>query len=267
VLYLDRPDGVRLAYEVSGADAGPTVVMTHGVSMDHRLWEPQVAALADRYRVVTYDMRGHGDSPCAPEQFSTEAAADDLVALMDAVVAERAAFVGHSLGATVSQLAALEQPQRPLAFVGLGCACITLPPSLAMRGFSAIAGPVARHMGPTKMREDTAKRAGVLPETQAYAMDAMSRLDDAMFERAVSVGFGDYCARDGYRIGVPLLLLQGDKDGYKPLLSSAKRWAKRDGGEYVTVPDAAHNAGQDNAPFVNERISAFLDGALAEWDG
>jgi pimeloyl-ACP methyl ester carboxylesterase len=87
-------------------------------------------------------------------------------------------------------------------------------------------------------------------------------MDDAMFARAVSVGFGDYAVVPGYHIGVPLLLMQGASDGYRPLLSSAVGWAKRDAGTYLLVPDAAHNAGQDNPEFVNEHLLTFLEGAL-----
>jgi 3-oxoadipate enol-lactonase len=230
--------------------------------MDHRMWEPQVESLSERYRVVVYDVRGHGESVCSPNEFTPAAAASDLVALLDEVGAETAVLIGHSLGGTVCQIVALEHPERLRAFVGLGCACITMGPTLRIRAFSAIAAPVARRMGPERMREDTAKRAGVTVSTQDYAREAAARMDDAMFARAVSVGFGDYADVPGYHIGVPLLLMQGTQDGYRPLLSSAVRWAKRDGGTYLLVPDAAHNAGQDNPEFVNEHLLAFLDEAV-----
>ena len=261
---LTTADGVELHYEIAGAQTGPAVVMTHGVSMDHRMWEPQVSALTDRYRVLTYDMRGHGLSACEPDLFTPAAAAADLVALLGAARIDSTAFVGHSFGGTVSQLVALEHPGLVRAFVGLGCACMTIAPTLTMRAFGKVGGPMARMMGPARMRLDTAKRAGTQPSTRAYALEAATMMDDAMFERAVSVGFGDYVDRPGYHIGVPLLLMQGDKDGYRPLLSSAIAWAKRDAGEYVLVPGAAHNSGQDEPAFVNERLLAFLESVTAE---
>jgi pimeloyl-ACP methyl ester carboxylesterase len=112
------------------------------------------------------------------------------------------------------------------------------------------------------MRDDTAKRAGVRPATREYAREAAAQMDDRMFARAVSVGFGDYAPVPDYHIGVPLLVMQGASDGYRPLLSSAIGWAKRDGGTYVLVPEAGHNAGQDDPAFVNEHLLAFLEGAL-----
>lgn len=226
------------------------------------MWEPQVEALGEKYRVVVYDVRGHGQSTCSPNAFSPRTAASDLIALLDQFEVSNATFVGHSLGATISQIAAIECPDRLSAFVGIGCACISMRPSLNMRMFSAIAAPVARRLGPERMREDTAKRAGLKSSTRDYARAAAAKMDDEMFARAVSVGFGDYSAMPGYHIGVPLLLLQGAKDGYRPLLSSATKWAKRDGGTYMLVPDAAHNAGQDNPTFVNDHLLSFLDSTL-----
>ena len=259
---LRASDGVDLAYRVAGPRSGPIVILTHGVSMDQRMWDPQIPVISERYRVIVYDVRGHGQSTCRPDQFTPGAAASDLIALLDEVGAGQAALVGHSLGGTISQIAALEQPARLSAFAGIGCACVTMKPSLAMRTFSSVAAPIARWMGPVRMREDTAKRAGVQPATREYARNAAAQMDDEMFARSVSVGFGDYVALPGYHIGVPLLLMQGVSDGYRPLLSSAHRWAKRDEGTYVLVPEAAHNAGQDNPAFVNEHLVAFLDGVL-----
>jgi pimeloyl-ACP methyl ester carboxylesterase len=85
-----------------------------------------------------------------------------------------------------------------------------------------------------------------------------SLLDDEMFEMQASASFADYANLPGYRIGVPLLLLRGARDRYAFLLSSAPKWAKRDGGEFVVVPDAGHNAGQDNPGFVNARLMGLL---------
>jgi pimeloyl-ACP methyl ester carboxylesterase len=255
---IDR-DGVKLHYWVEGLKSAPLVLLTHGVSMDHRMWEPQVTELSRRYRVVTWDVRGHGLSVCSPSEFSAQAAATDLVALLDALGVDDVALVGHSLGATISQIVALEHPGRIRAFAGIGCACITMRPSASMRLFSRFAPSMARWMGPARMREDAARRAGVAEQTRAYARQAAGAMNDEMFEAAVSVGFGDCVELPAYHIGMPLLLLRGDKDGYGFLLSSAQRWAQRDGGEFALVPSAAHNAGQDNPGFVNARLSQFLE--------
>lgn len=95
-------DGTRLHVDVLGADDAPPVVLVHGWTCCREFWAPQLNTLSDRYRLIAYDLRGHGRSE-APKggDFSAEALADDLSAVLAAALAdgEKALLVGHSLGA------------------------------------------------------------------------------------------------------------------------------------------------------------------------
>ena len=110
--YLER-DGVRLYYEDRGA--GPAVLLTHGYTATLRMWDPQVAALADRYRMICWDMRGHGasDSPDDPTAYSHEATVADMAALLDACGVERPVIGGRSLGGFMSLVFHLAHPEQP----------------------------------------------------------------------------------------------------------------------------------------------------------
>ncbi len=124
-------DGVSLHYWLTTNDPdAPLLVCTHGGAMDHRMWDSQVGALVKAYRILTWDLPGHGLSKCSGSRYSVDAACDDLVALMDAANAESAVLVGHSVGATISQLVALRYPRRVRALIGIGAACATLPPTV-----------------------------------------------------------------------------------------------------------------------------------------
>ncbi|MFX4293763.1 alpha/beta fold hydrolase [Streptomyces bohaiensis] len=94
-------DGTPVHVEVSGAAPAPTVVLAHGWTCDSTVWDPVVRELGPGYRVVRYDQRGHGRSPrgrgdCGPLQL-----ADDLCAVLEAVVEPGVpvVVVGHSMGA------------------------------------------------------------------------------------------------------------------------------------------------------------------------
>jgi pimeloyl-ACP methyl ester carboxylesterase len=109
-------NGVRLAYDEAGpadaggvAGAGPTVVLTHGGLGDRRMWDHQFRALAERCRVVRYDMRGFGESDDARGEF---ARCDDLLGLMDALDIGQAVLVGNSIGGAHSIESALSAPER-----------------------------------------------------------------------------------------------------------------------------------------------------------
>lgn len=95
-------DGTRLAVECFGPADGPALVLVHGWTCARRFWNAELHALADRYRVVTFDLRGHGESgEPADADFSTDALAEDLQAVLEATVPDgrRALLAGHSLGA------------------------------------------------------------------------------------------------------------------------------------------------------------------------
>ena len=74
-------DGVNIYYEDHGT--GPAILLSHGYSSTTRMWTGQVEALQDRYRIITWDMRGHGqsDSPDEPNAYSEAATVDDMAAI------------------------------------------------------------------------------------------------------------------------------------------------------------------------------------------
>ncbi len=107
-------NGASLRYEVAGA--GPVVVLIHGFSLDMRMWDPQMPALAAAFRVVRYDCRGFGASgPLDPAVPYTHEA--DLVALLDHLSIDQAALVGLSFGGQVALRTALLAPGRVRALV------------------------------------------------------------------------------------------------------------------------------------------------------
>ena len=105
------------AYSVWGH--GEPVVLVHGVGMAGEIWQPQVAELARRFQVVTYDMLGHGGSDLPPDGVRLEAYAEQLRALLDHLDVACADVVGHSMGALVALEFALEHPARTRSVAAL----------------------------------------------------------------------------------------------------------------------------------------------------
>ncbi|MCV7279627.1 3-oxoadipate enol-lactonase [Mycolicibacterium flavescens] len=113
---------------VTGRDDGPTVVLSNSLGSTHRMWEPQLDALHQRYRVVRYDTRGHGASPVPHGPYSIDDLTDDLVALLDRLGIERAHVVGLSLGGMTAMRLAARHPERVDRMVLL-CTGAALPPA------------------------------------------------------------------------------------------------------------------------------------------
>jgi pimeloyl-ACP methyl ester carboxylesterase len=104
-------NGVKIHYQQVGE--GPDVVMVHGITGNLAIWHLNILpALVDRYRVLTYDLRGHGLSSTPPTNYSLDDMADDLYRLLDALGIEKPVVVGHSYGADVALYLAANHPHR-----------------------------------------------------------------------------------------------------------------------------------------------------------
>lgn len=98
-------NGTRLVLERAGS--GPAILFIHGATLDHRMWRAQVAGLADRFEVITYDLRGFGSSATPVPPFKH---CEDAAALLEHLGIKRATVVGHSIGALYAVELALSRP-------------------------------------------------------------------------------------------------------------------------------------------------------------
>lgn len=104
-------DGVPIRFQVSGKGE-PAVVLVHGWAFDHHVWDGQVQQLAKRYRVVTLDLAGHGESGRARSAWTMAAFGEDVKAVVEAVGLKDVVLVGHSMGGPVVLEAARRMPER-----------------------------------------------------------------------------------------------------------------------------------------------------------
>ena len=107
---LER-DGWKLFYEDSGGD-GPPILLIHGLLMDGTMFDPQVEALRDRYRIIRPDLRGHGKSQHRAEDYTQWDLMEDHVALLDSLGIDQPMWGGVSQGGFQSLRAGLKHPQR-----------------------------------------------------------------------------------------------------------------------------------------------------------
>jgi pimeloyl-ACP methyl ester carboxylesterase/predicted glycosyltransferase len=118
---VDR-NGVEVAYEVHGSGEDTLLLLPAWAIADSRLWKANVAHLARRFTVVTYDPRGNGRSsrPTDPSEQETAKLVGDAVAVLDAVGVERAILVGNSFGTVLAYLLAALHPERVAGAVMIG---------------------------------------------------------------------------------------------------------------------------------------------------
>lgn len=100
-------DGGRLYYEAAGN--GETVVLIHGFTLDRRMWDNEFSQLAERFRCIRYDLRGHGKSSPVSRRFSQ---VDDLAKLLETLKVDRTHLIGLSLGGCIATDFSIAYPDR-----------------------------------------------------------------------------------------------------------------------------------------------------------
>jgi pimeloyl-ACP methyl ester carboxylesterase len=242
--------GVAIHYDIEGE--GPALLLTHGYSATGEMWRGQVAALKTAYRVITWDMRGHGrsDYPAHPAAYSEAATVADMAALLDEAGAGRAIVGGLSLGGYMSLAFHLAHPDR-------------------VRGLLIIdTGPGYKN---DEAREGWNRNA--LRTAERYETDGLARLAAGSPEMRQShhrdatglalAARGMLTQRDARvisslpAIAVPSLVVVGADD--TPFLAASDYMAaKIPGAKKAIIAGAGHAANLDQPEAFNLAIQTFL---------
>jgi 3-oxoadipate enol-lactonase len=254
--------GCHIHYWLAGPLHRPLVVFTHGATMDHCMFEAQVASAAQEYRVLTWDVRGHGESRPIGSNFSIRGVVRDLLALLDQLGYKQATFIGHSMGGYVSQELLFFHPDRVSGLVTIGATCITLNhPKIIALGMRL--SPIILGLYPyDPFKRQAAYGITVTAGVRAYVYEVLSRLTKEEFVTIWSAVMNCLHYEPGYRILHPLIVTHGEHDnlGFGIMKRQAKAWVARDSNSrYVVIPSAGHNANQENPAFFNALLLEFLN--------
>ena len=105
-------NGGEVFYVERGISDAAPIVLIHGFPFSHEMWEPQIEVLQKRFRVIAYDLRGHGKSGVGDGQYTLEFFVDDLLGLLGHLKIERAVLCGLSMGGYIALRAVERNPER-----------------------------------------------------------------------------------------------------------------------------------------------------------
>ena len=254
---LDRKDCI-LHYWLAGPADAPLVVFTHGATVDHQEWEATLPLIASKYRVLAWDMRGHGLSRPAP--FSMQAAVDDLIALMDNLKVDQAILVGHSLGGNLGQEVAFYYPERVKALFCLDCTWNFQKLTHLEQWMLNHAEGIFALYSEESLIDQSLKATARSRESQELLRRSMSTHDKNEFVLTLMAGSTCLHYEPGYKIGKPLLLMVGDKDRTGNIRKAMPAWAKVEPNcELVIVPDALHAPNLDAPEIFHAKLMEFIN--------
>lgn len=251
-------NGQRLYYEDTGGE-GPPIVFSHGFLMDHRMFAPQVAALEDTYRVITWDERGFGATEFDGEPFTYWDSARDLFGLLDILGIERAVLAGMSQGGYLSLRAGLLQPDRVRALVLIDTQA---PPELdeKIAEYRVMIDTWVTH---GYLEELASTVAGLIigdPELESEWKSIWQGWDHTNLTAAGSALLDRDDISDRLpELAMPVLLVHGTEDAAIPVTRAHEICAAVDDCRgVVEVAGAAHAANLTHPAAVNPALRSFL---------
>lgn len=241
-MMLDR-GGFRINYRIDGKPGAPWITYSNSLVCSLDMWDGQIALMADRYRILRYDTRGHGESDAPPAPYSIEELAADVVALWDQLQIERSHFVGLSLGGMTGIALALDYPHRVGSLTAADCRATADETYAAMfrgRIEAANRDGIEPLVQPTLARFFTESFSEGHPDVIArYAAMIRDTALDGHNGCCAALAGGDYFQRLG-GIQVPTLFLGGRHDiGAPPTLMSAMHGALA-GSRHIVLEQAGH---------------------------
>jgi len=252
-------NGCDLHYWIDGPSGVPVVVFSHGAGTNHSMFDDQVDAVAHHYRMLRWDMRGHGLSRPANPPFNCKRAAQDLAALLDYLGEYEIALVGQSIGGNVAQEFIFLYPERCKAALFLGCTCNTWRLSWRDKLLLRIA-PILLEMYPSRvLRKTIALSSAVTHESRERLLEMTAPLNGHEIASIFSEIVRDLHPENGYKIRCPIEIAYGVSDRLGNIKKIAAAWAKRDGAPPpIVIPDAGHCANMDNPAVFNRLMMMFL---------
>jgi len=254
-------NGIGVSYELHGKEGAPWLVLSHSLACSVRMWDEQIEAFRDRFRVLAYDTRGHGGTDAPAGAYTLEQLADDLKGLLDHAGASRPHYCGLSMGGMIGQTAALKYPG---IFSSLTLADTT-------SRMPAEVGPVWRErirtaetQGMHPLVEPTLARWFTEPYRKAHP-ETMQRIGRLIASTPVA-GYVGCChaipkinlSARLKEIRCPILTVVGEDDPGTPVAMSREIYENAPGSKLVVIPKAAHLSNIEQSAEFNRALGEFL---------
>lgn len=225
-------NGVTLHYEVRGPAGAPPVVFSNSLGTSHEMWAPQVAAMAGRFRCLTYDTRGHGRSPVVAAGFGIADLADDLAGLIEHVFGKtQVHVVGLSLGGMTGMSLAIRRPDLVASLTPMATFALTSAPASWVE------------------RAAIVRKGGV----EAFA--------DTILARWFTPGFA--AAKPALFASTKAMLLATPREGYAACCDAIRDLDLIEGLKAITAPTLVFSGADDPAspPALQDQIRDHIPGA------
>jgi pimeloyl-ACP methyl ester carboxylesterase len=255
-------DGTAVHYWTCGPADAPWLAICHGGALDHAGFAAVARALSDRWRVLLWDLPGHGRSQPRPRPFTVETCVSAFDAVRRDAGIERATLLGFSFGGVVAQLYAAAHPEVERGLVAYSCLAphlMKLPiPPWSVRPFHWL---IFGRLPWPKARAKFAALCSLRPDVRRSLEPAIDALGEAGLAELVEAQYRLEAYDPAFRVNGPVLVMHGDHD---PHLRALRRviaafTAAYPTAEVAVIPDAGHCAHLDAPLAFTRALRDFLE--------
>jgi 3-oxoadipate enol-lactonase len=250
--------GAQLFYQWDGRESAPVLVFSNSLGATHRMWDLQVQALSNDFRILRYDGRGHGQSSKTQGPYTIEQLAGDILQLFDFLKIEHAHFCGLSMGGMIGMLLDAKATNRfqkivlcnTAAKIGTADTWSARITAVQQGGMKAVAGAVLDRWLTEGYRSSH-------PRETTEVLTMLENADpDGYIANCAAVRDADLGPQLG-SVRIPALVITGSHDLSTPPADG--RWLHEHirGSKYVELP-AAHLSNIEASDAFNRELSAFL---------
>ncbi len=242
-------------------DAGSWVTLSHGLATDMSMWDELAEALRNRFRVLRYDARGHGQSRSTPGDYTLSLLVADVVGILDALNIDQTHFVGLSMGGMVAQGLMLDHPHRVRSAIIADSRHTTT--TEFTKAWHARAATV-RKEGVEEIVNSTVERwsSSGLSERNPAVIRRMQKMiratsADGYCGCAAALARLAYGSRLG-EISCPVLVVCGSEDHGAPPENTRQMHRMIPNSEFLEIPQAGHIANIEQPAIFNRAVLSFL---------
>jgi len=256
-------DDITVSYNDEGKAGDPVIIFIHGFPFNKSMWDEQLKALNGNYRVIAYDVRGHGDSDSGTGDFSIYLFADDLLSLMDALKIDKAMLCGLSMGGYIALNAVEKYPDRFDALILSDTTCIADTPEAKEKRLKTIES--IKKNGVEKFAEESIKNL-FAPESLSTKKEEIAAVRDmivntskkslyktlrAFYERK------ETCSKLS-DINIPVLIMVGNEDKITPPEAAQMMHEKIEDSVLYIIEHAGHLSNIENPLEFNKQLEEFF---------
>lgn len=256
-------NNLTVSYIDEGPTNSPTIIFIHGFPLNKLMWEKQIEILKENYRVIVYDIRGHGNTDVGNDNFSIELFVNDLLSLMDTLNIDKTILCGFSMGGYIALNAIENYPERFNALLLCDTNCTDDIPEAKEKRMKAIES--IKGKGLEQYAEESLKKLFApisfskhIEEIAIVKEMIMKTSKQSLYKTLHALTERKETCTKLHQIKVPVLIIVGKEDEITPPDVALLMHGKIKGSIIHIIDHAGHLSNMENSGEFNNHLTGFL---------